>query len=633
MKKFSKKSMFSMLLVIVLLLSAACSNNQAENGKESDITPSSEVPQPSASSDTKEEKLEEKTYQQIDQHVKLLGRTHFINNTLYLAHSASGIEFTFTGTKAEITIIGDNAAIQYRDGSLARYAVYVDGTRTQDIMLEEALKTVELFSSKEQKETTIRIVKLSESAQSTMGLRDLKVTCVGDITPTEQKKVKIEFIGDSITCGYGVDDENKMNHFSTATEDATKTYAYKTAENLNADYSMVSYSGYGIISGYSGDGEKKDDQIVPKYYENFAFSYGDPYQVGLADLKWDFTKFQPDVVVINLGTNDDSYCKQDAEKRNEYQAQYVEFIKQIRKNNPKAHILCTLGIMGDSLYEKVEAAVVAYKTETNDANVSSMKFDVQVAEDGYAADWHPTEKTHTKASQKLTDEIAKILSVEVTSTSTDEETKALDKVVDISWIDLEKPVIALTYDDGPQGDYEGSSSNRILNVLEQNKAHATFFYLGQKINDASKGEIVRAHNLGNEVANHSFTHANLSQLTEEELRSEIDQTSSLLSEITGQDSFVLRPPFGSISKTMQEVVTEPMILWDIDTVDWNNATTANDIIEKVKANVKDEAIVLMHEIYDHTAEASEVLVPYLINEGYQLVTVSELSLVKAARSQ
>lgn len=204
--------------------------------------------------------------------------------------------------------------------------------------------------------------------------------------------------------------ENPTASFSTATENATKTYAYKTAQNLDADYSMVSYSGYGIISGYTGTGEKNTGSLVPKYYDKVGFSYGRfNNEVEVSSIDWDFNKLQPDLVVINLGTNDDSYCKSDEDKKAEFTKEYVEFIKEVRAKNPNAQILCTLGIMGDNLYSSVAAAVEQYTTSTGDSKISSIKFEVQSSSDGFAVDYHPTEKTHTKAAQKLTNEIKTIM--------------------------------------------------------------------------------------------------------------------------------------------------------------------------------------------------------------------------------
>ncbi|MNC31376.1 Endoglucanase E precursor [compost metagenome] len=127
------------------------------------------------------------------------------------------------------------------------------------------------------------------------------------------------------------------------------------------------------------------------------------------DVPWDFNKLVPDLIVINLGTNDDSYTKEDTGKQAEYAQEYVEFLKMVRRNNPHAPILCTLGIMGDRLYPYVEQAVSVYSRETGDSNITAMKFDEQLSADGYAADFHPSQATHRKAAHQLTAQIRELL--------------------------------------------------------------------------------------------------------------------------------------------------------------------------------------------------------------------------------
>lgn len=345
------------------------------------------------------------------ENVKLIGRTHLIDDTLWLALSGTGIEFEYTGTKLDVTLEGDEAASISKDpNNYSRVGIYVDGERVIDQMLELPETSLTVFESEQPKTVNVKILKLSECAMSTFGIKPLSVGEDGSVKPVEAKSKKIEFIGDSITCGYGVDDEDPEHHFSTKTEDVTKAYAYKTAQKLDADYSMFSTSGYGIITGYTDTDQKHEEQTIPQYYRSLGFSYGkfaksQPPQ----DIEWDFSQFEPDAIVINLGTNDDSYCKNDMDKQDEYSAAYVEFLKTVRECNPNAPILCTVGIMGGRIYPALAAAVENYKNETGDQNVSCFKFDQQLAEDGYVADWHPTETTHEKASDALVKELEKIL--------------------------------------------------------------------------------------------------------------------------------------------------------------------------------------------------------------------------------
>lgn len=339
--------------------------------------------------------------------IRTIGRTMWLEDTLWLVLSGTGAEFSATGTKVVIRLISDD---KWQEGeeNQPRVAVYVDEVRILDVMLDEPEKLLTVFESETSEMHVIRIVKLSEAPMSTCGVAEIQVE--GEISPTPAAGRLIEFVGDSITCGYGVEDEDRDHHFLTSTEDVTKAYAYKTAKALGADYSMVSFSGYGIVSGYTGTGEKVGDQLVPEFYEKLGYSRGvylDKYQP--QDLTWDFDGLQPDLIVINLGTNDMSYVLEYTDRREEYIRGYVEFLKKIRSRNPKARILCVLGIMGTALCPAVEETVQRYEKETGDNKSSVMGFTDQLPEDGYAADWHPTEKTHTKAACRLTEEIQKIM--------------------------------------------------------------------------------------------------------------------------------------------------------------------------------------------------------------------------------
>ena len=349
-----------------------------------------------------------KEFRATADYVKKLGRTHRYNETLWLGLSGSGVEFSFTGKKAEITLQGDSTA--QGTNNWARVGIWVNGKRAVDEQIDQATKRYIVFESEIEETVIVRVVKLSEAAMSTVGIQQIAVDAEGGVRPTPAKKHKIEIIGDSITCGYGIDDEHAEHSFSTATEDVTKAYSYQTVQALGADYSIVSYSGYGIISGYTDNDAKLLTHLVPDYYEKWAKSEGRPD--GTLDplsVAWDFTQFVPDLVIINLGTNDDSYAQNNLERQTEFAMRYTEFLKTVRRRNANAMILCALGIMGDRLYPFVEQAVGQYIEATGDLKVTTLKFDVQQAEDGYAADYHPSQKTHRQAAAQLVRHIQKLL--------------------------------------------------------------------------------------------------------------------------------------------------------------------------------------------------------------------------------
>lgn len=344
------------------------------------------------------------------EHVKPLGRTLFFDDQLILCYSSTGAEFNINAKRLDITINGDNnAKMTVDNGSAARIAVFVNGERKLDKMILSPSQTFTVFDDEQPVQGVVRVLKISEASSSLAAISKITTDKQGTITPTAASPLKIEFIGDSITCGYGVDDPDRNHHFKTSTEDNTKTYAYKTAQNLNADYSMVSVSGWGIISGYSSNGTKQASSQLPKYYDRLAVSWTNINGVNPRAVRWDFKTFIPDVIVINLGTNDATYTKGNSTKIDEYKEAYIQFLKDIRSKNPEAYIICSLGMMGQDLCSAVEAVVKSYSELTGDTKVSYLKFANQSFIDGIAADWHPSEKTHEKAATLLTNKIKSII--------------------------------------------------------------------------------------------------------------------------------------------------------------------------------------------------------------------------------
>lgn len=345
-----------------------------------------------------------------DENVKMIGRTCMEQGVLWCGHSGSGIEFQMTGTSVTVVLVGDDTTQGNVTEGKARVGIYVNGSRIHDTMLEQPEQRFCVFQSSEPQTVTVRILKLSECAMSVMGIRDIEAETIDGIHPTAKKKHTIEFVGDSITCGFGVDLEDPDTPFQTNTEDVTHAYAYKVAEKLNADYSMVCFSGYGVLSGYTDADIRQDDQLVPTYYEKVGFSYGRPFgTMQLQDVSWNFANNQPELVVINLGTNDDSYCKDDTLKQQQFTEKYIDFLKMIRRNNPKTTILCIVGLMGGRIYPAVESAADQYRNQTAETNVYAMKLNEQLPEDGLVSCSHPTEISQEKASLAVVNKIKQIM--------------------------------------------------------------------------------------------------------------------------------------------------------------------------------------------------------------------------------
>lgn len=188
-------------------------------------------------------------------------------------------------------------------------------------------------------------------------------------------------------------------------------------------------------------------------------------------------------------------------------------------------------------------------------------------------------------------------------------------------VDPNRPMVALTFDDGP-----GKRTGELLNVLAEYHAHATFFMLGKNAS-LYPDEIRRMKEIGCEIGSHSYDHPNLSKMDAAGIRDQIDRTNQKFTEIAGQGASVIRPPYGAISDTLKSVVGMPMILWNIDTLDWKTRN-AKATVDTVMEKVKDGDIVLMHDIHTESIDAAIELIPKLIEAGYQLVTVPELAAAK-----
>ena len=344
---------------------------------------------------------------------KQLGRTvyHPDTKTLWCSLSGSGIAFSFCGKECILHLTADSA---YTGGKscAARYAVFLNGKLAADAQLTEPEQTVRLHNTgNSDHPADVRFVKLSESQHSSLGIREICIVSSGRghrkcpdvlLTAAENKPHCIEFIGDSITCGYGVEGSPSDGSFRTETENVMKSYAYLTAERLRADYSMVCYSGHGIISGYTTNGTAVRNQLVPRFYGEVghcpAVLEG---RRRIQDDLWHFAR-KPDLIVLNLGTNDSSYTCTDPAKQKAFAAAYTAFLKTVREKNPDAPVLCTLGIMGQTLCSAVAQAAADYIAETGDTNIRTMRFAEQSEEDGYAVDWHPSAASHRKAAEQLT---------------------------------------------------------------------------------------------------------------------------------------------------------------------------------------------------------------------------------------
>lgn len=186
-------------------------------------------------------------------------------------------------------------------------------------------------------------------------------------------------------------------------------------------------------------------------------------------------------------------------------------------------------------------------------------------------------------------------------------------------IDPSKPMVAITFDDGPHKTY----TDAILDILEENNALATFFEVGNNVRKYPE-PVRRAYEMGCEVASHSNAHKNLGKMKKDAILQDLAAADAAFIAAGVPAPTMVRPPYGSVNTAVKSETGRTMVTWSIDTEDWKSRN-AQKIVEYVQSIKNlDGHVILMHSIYDSTVQATETLVPWLQEQGYQLVTVTEL---------
>ncbi|MCR4579307.1 MAG: hypothetical protein K5681_03050 [Treponema sp.] len=350
--------------------------------------------------------------------LKWYGRYTDIEGIRYFDYSASGFEFCMTGKKAIANILSDPEL--FDDNTKGVIGVYVSELSSpadykgasfweafpedlsQRFILTEKETSCTLFEADVEKTVIIRVLKLSEVNFGCAGLKSLEIDGVQNKAgAAANKAAKIEIIGDSITCGYGIEGVFEKDTFTTKQQRADKAYAFLTAKKLGAEFNLVSWSGIGIISKYVDAAiEEPDTEVVmPSVWPYTDKSLA--LRRGLEPAVWNEEWFSPDIVVVHLGTNDASYVRKVEGRRKSYVCGLRQFLEAIHRRSPKAKICACLGVMGQDLCDSVEEAVKLFKGDFKKVDVKVVKFPVQLDADGIGADWHPSAKTHEKMSVQL----------------------------------------------------------------------------------------------------------------------------------------------------------------------------------------------------------------------------------------
>ena len=223
--------------------------------------------------------------------------------------------------------------------------------------------------------------------------------------------------------------------------------------------------------------------------------------------------------------------------------------------------------------------------------------------------------------EKITSEVEK-LTGEITAGTSE---SAQNETAEETEMSQDVKYIALTFDDGPNA----TTTNDVIDKLEKYDIVASFFLIGNNINDESAKAVKRAYDLGCEIDNHSRTHSNMTELSAEDIRAEFEYTDEKAYEITGEHTKFFRPPYISVHQIMFDNIDVPFIA-GIGANDWEDRVTAEMRARMILKQAKDGDIILLHDAEGNsmTVEALDTIIPELQKQGYKFVTVTELFKIK-----
>ena len=313
--------------------------------------------------------------------INYYGRNGIEESSVTLYNTASAFEVSFMGESLTAELYSEKAD--------ARMQLYVNGKPVAaQLTLDVGSKSYNLAENCDADErTTVRAIKVNSADKSTIRLTALETDGVF-VTPSAKPQLKLEFYGDSITCGLGV---NGLQGDTPANEDGTVTYAYLAAQQLGAQAFMQCYSGISAAVPVTQWGWREDEYMGTLY---------DWYAPRVEDAKWDFTSYEADVIVVNLGTNDNSAIRQGNGSYDLFVSRYIAFVQALRAQNPDAPILLCYGMMGSD--SSLSACVRRVQQEAGVSGVEYLNMR-KVSCTGFNG--HPDAAGHMAGAEEL---IAKI---------------------------------------------------------------------------------------------------------------------------------------------------------------------------------------------------------------------------------
>ena len=351
------------------------------------------------------------------------GRGKVIDGRFPMFYTASGIEFMLKGSELWIELSS------YYNSHESWISILLNDVRVSRVMVPKGRQKFCVFRN-----LNPNVVKWVRISKDTQAMKDdhghfLSMDAIytdGEVIPYAERDLKLEFIGDSITSGEGLIGAKKEEDWVSCFFDSVFHYGNLTATKLNAEFRVISQSGWGVISAW----DNNPNMVIPSIYDLTCGS-----NVGEEGLKFgslephDFASWQPDYIIINLGTNDDGAFNnpewvssdgtvkhklrltEDGKKHpddlHRFEDGVAAFIKQVRKHNPNARILWCYGILGDSMEQNILNGIKMYQSESNDNKVSYLHFP-SMTEEQCGARWHPGPLAHQMMAELIVDKINEV---------------------------------------------------------------------------------------------------------------------------------------------------------------------------------------------------------------------------------
>ena len=322
--------------------------------------------------------------------IKYSGRFDFSNE--------NKVEFGWAKTSLSINFIGNRVYADMESDGEDYFLVVLDGEIYNNSFPVRERKLYKLVEDIEYGEHCLELVKRTEAFVGTASFYGFEIYDGKILEPPKEKELKIEIFGDSISCGYGNECENEFGEFYAKDENSYLSYGAIAARKLNAEINLTSWSGLGLVRNYDDSSMPLPERIEWITNKN-------------KKKKWDFSSYVPDIVLINLGTND---FNEHPPTEDNFVDGYRILIDTIRNYYGEVKIICAIGPVMEgkalnNIRNYVKEQVVDFYNSNGDKDICFLEHEHQKAENGYGQAYHPSQKTHYIMADELVQKIKEIL--------------------------------------------------------------------------------------------------------------------------------------------------------------------------------------------------------------------------------